>query len=481
VFYIPALGLHAGLEPSAIFAFNGIVVAGFVLLAGWLTMYRRFRLPVALVMLVFLWLLIVVPMGSGNGFRDVSWAMYYNRHCWAALAVMMLFYVRPESLKPHDKWLDSFVLASLAIFLIYTKITFALVGVAFIVANMFTQRYNRIVSVISFPIIALVMGSIEIIHGYHTAYFNDIFATATGNPIFRDGKWGFLEIFIEHAWIFIACAAALFATLLAGRRCWLDWAFVFSLVSVSVVLLATTGGMGKGMPTLIAIFVCCGELARRAENQRESKVVSSDWRIHAGSLACMLLVMMFVIEPLGNRVVAWHDHYAKTTRGILKPLPGLPAKLSGFLVKENASNHQDIYGHNEEGHSLLTRVRNISPTTLSPHEYLLTIVEGYELLRTTVSEDSSLFVFDNADPFSVALNMRPTENGYPLFWTYLYFSEENSPSGQEILYNVDFVMVPIVPHEIHTLRTMQKIYGDYLGQEYIELKRSPHWRLLALK
>ena len=88
VFYIPALGLWTGLEPSAIFAFNGVVVAAFVLLAGGLTMYRRFPLPATLTTLVFLWLLIVVPMPSGGDFHEITWGTFYNRHGWAAVAVM---------------------------------------------------------------------------------------------------------------------------------------------------------------------------------------------------------------------------------------------------------------------------------------------------------------------------------------------------------------------------------------------------------
>ena len=56
VSFFPALGLHAGLPPSAIFAFGSTLTAAVLLLAAWLTMFRRFSLPAAVVTLFFLWL-----------------------------------------------------------------------------------------------------------------------------------------------------------------------------------------------------------------------------------------------------------------------------------------------------------------------------------------------------------------------------------------------------------------------------------------
>jgi hypothetical protein len=479
VFYIPALGLQAGLQPSAVLAFNGVVIAGFLLVAGLLIMYRRIRLPLALMMLVFIWLLIVVPMGIGTGFRSISWGMYYNRHGWAALAAILLCYLSPEKPKPYDKWLDSVVLSSLTVFLIYTKITFALVGAAFIVANIVPNSYNRVVSLISIVVIALVMVFVEILFEFHTAYFNNIFATTESTSLFRGGFWGLLETFITHAWIFLACVGALFATWVAGRRSWLDCAFMLSVVAASVLIFETNGGKENGMPGLVIVFVCCGELARRAENSRKVNSKKNVWQNHTGSLACMFLTLMFISEPLSNRIIAWHDHYVKTTRGTLMPLPGLPPALSGFLVPEKTSDHQDIYGHNKKGHEQLSRVRHRYRAPLSPQEYLLTIIEGLDILRTTVSEDDTLFVLDNADPFSVALNLRPTKRGHPLLWATPSMTQENSLPGSEMFFDVDFVMVPAVPYNTVTFEVMEGIYGDYLGREFVELKRSPHWSLLT--
>ena len=443
-------------------------------------MYRRFQLPVTLIALVFLWLLIVVPIGSGQSFNDISWGTFYNRHGWAAFAVMMLFYVEPEDQKRYDRWLDSCILASLAVFLLYTKITFGLIGVWFIFANMVISRYNRFISYISIIIIIGAIAFTEVVFEFNGEYFDNIFLVAASNSILRGGYWGLLQTLIAHAWVFGACAGAILATVVAGSRSFLDWAYVLGGFAASIVLLETSG-TGKGLPALIAVFVCCGELARRAEIGREPSGAYSGWRNHAGSLACLFLLLVFISEPVSNRIIAWHDHYTKTTRGTLEPLPGLPPALSGFLVRVEPWNLHDTLAHDESAHSFLARARHISANTLSPYEYLLTIIEGVELLRTTELRDRTLFVLDNADPFTVALNMKPTENGYPLFWPNTLLTRKSHPQGQEMFSGVDYVMAPILPHDPATVEIMTDIYGDYLDREFVELRRSPHWRLLARK
>jgi hypothetical protein len=420
-------------------------------------------------------------MPSGKNFQDITWGTYYNLHGWAALTVVLLFYIEPENQKRYDKWLDSIILASLTLFLLYSKITFGLVSVAFIIANMVPSSYSRIVSSISLIIVIMAIALTEFLFGFNGEYLANIFVTGERSPLLQYGFWGLLHTsIIAHMWVYVACAGAILATLVVGRRSWLDWAYVLGAIATSIVLLETTGGTHKGLPALIAVFVCCGELARRAEIGSKNSSTHNGWRNHVGSLACLYLVVMFISEPVSNRIIAWHDHYIKTTRDIIKPLPGLPPALSGFLVRVEPWGRHETLGQSEDAHNFLTRSRRFSGNTLTPYEYLLTIIEGVELLRTIELRDRALFVLDNADPFTVALNMKPTENGYPLLYANS-LTRENHPEGQKIFYKVDFVMVPVLPHQTKTFDIMTGLYGDYLDREFIELRRSLHWRLLARK
>lgn len=478
VYYLPALGLHAGVEPGAIFAFNGVLVAAFLLLMAWLTMYRRFSLLVTVTTFIFLSLLIVVPMANGGRFSQISWGMFYNRHGWAALAIVLFHYVEPRKIQAHDKWIDAIVLSALVVFQLYNKITFGLVSAVFLLANLITSKYNRDVSVICIVVIIAIVTSVEIIFGFNVAYAQDIFYALEVGSVSRGGLRGIVNTIIHHAGILTACVGALLAVLAAGRRYVLDWLYVLCCIIASIMLLDQSGDRW-GLQALIAVFVCCGELARRAEIDRESGGTGGRWPHHTGSLVCMFLALMFISKPVSARVAAWYSHYNAATR--IKPLPGLPPALSGFIVPtKRRPTLQDIAG-DDDALDLLAQFRLDTIDTLSPRQYFLTIVEGVELLRTTTYRDRTVFVFDVTDPFTFALNMRPTENGYPMLWAGTTLSRDIHPPAESIFSDVDYVMVPRLPYHQGQLDVMLDIYGDYLKSNYMELKRSPHWGLWGRK
>lgn len=297
------------------------------------------------------------------------------------------------------------------------------------------------------------------------------------NPGLRSGVWRLLLILLGHIVIFWACGWALMAALAVSRKKLLDGLFVLCCVVASLLLLDKNGGTMIGLPALIAVFVCCGEIARRGEAELVVNVQSPGWRNHPGSLRCLVLAVLFVTQPVVFRTIAWHEHYTQTTNGTLKPLPGLPKAFSGFLVPVDIL--QDNLGHDEIAHKKLAQIRK--ENELSAHEYMLTIVEGFKLLETVAYKNKTLFVLDNADPFSIALDLKPTEKGFPILWAENIISKKSHPPGEEMFFGVDYVMIPIVPYNPVTERIMTYFYGDYLNKNFVKITHSPHWRLLGRK
>ena len=70
---IPGVGLNLGLSAGAIFGFNATVVGGLLLMTAVISLPRRLPLLAASLVFVFVWLLIVVPMGETQHFTAVSW------------------------------------------------------------------------------------------------------------------------------------------------------------------------------------------------------------------------------------------------------------------------------------------------------------------------------------------------------------------------------------------------------------------------
>jgi hypothetical protein len=125
-----------------VLGFGHFVVAVPLLIMAALVSYRRFPILHSVILVLFLFLLIVVPMRLGGSFHELTYGIYYTRHGWAALTIALLFYLDPRTLRRSDLFLDSIVLSLLLLYLFYTKITFAAVALAFVAVNSITSKYR---------------------------------------------------------------------------------------------------------------------------------------------------------------------------------------------------------------------------------------------------------------------------------------------------------------------------------------------------
>ena len=86
--------------------------------------------------------MVAVPVRPGGAYTDLTWGIFYTRHGWAGLAVVLLYYLEPRRIGRYDLWIDAAVLASLLLFLFYLKITFGAVALGFLAANAVTSGYK---------------------------------------------------------------------------------------------------------------------------------------------------------------------------------------------------------------------------------------------------------------------------------------------------------------------------------------------------
>lgn len=470
-FYLPSFGLGAGLNPGVIFALGGVMVLFLVLLPGILMMYRRFPLITVLPVCILAWLLIVVPLGSGQTSSNLSWGMFYNRQGWAALIFILLFYVEPREIRPRDKWIDGSILALLVLFEIYTKITFGVVSLTFLFANMFISRFNRTVSVIAVVIVLLVALIIELATDLHQGYFESIQNIIDQRSVYRGGLYQTISSVMRHADILAAALVALVFAMFSGRRAPLDWLFLFGCCAASIVLLNQNGGR-NGLPALISVFACMAELARRAalwQPTGANHSAAKDINRQHGAVAILALMLIFITQPVGYRLIAWQSHYHKSTS--LPAISGAPERLSSFLVAAGdgpeLAGYLEAPGFTEES---LGEMRLALSDLLSTGEYLTSIGDGIELLESQDYEGETIFVLDMSNPFTFALGGTPRKGGYPFFWV-------GTPEAGRVFENVALVMEPRVPYQYQRYHDLKKAYGTYLQTNYVRVARSKYWHL----
>ena len=86
IYYPAALGFYLDFNAGAVLGFGHFVTAVPLLIMAVLVSYRRFPILHSVILVLFLFLLIVVPMRLGGGLSELTYGIYYTRHGWAALA-----------------------------------------------------------------------------------------------------------------------------------------------------------------------------------------------------------------------------------------------------------------------------------------------------------------------------------------------------------------------------------------------------------
>jgi hypothetical protein len=482
-YYPAALGFHLGFAPGAVLAFGQFVVSAFLLLAAALAAARRLSLPPAVFMLMFIALLVLVPHRPGGAPGDLSFAIFYTRLGWAALAIALLFYLEPRRPGPRDLVLDSAILTSLLLYLFYLKITFGALAIAFVIANGVTSRYKRRLALTSVGAFVAIFITIQIFTPYNSAYFDDIFGVAEKTPAMRHSSAEYARLVLDHSWIFVLCLTALATAWMAGRRNIFDLAFAAGAIVGCVAVLEYSGGIEREMPPLVVVLLVLGELARR---DGAFAAGGSLRRGGVASLAVFGMALAVAAPPMLNATAALYLYSSKLARA----QAAAEDNLAGIYVPpppdRPASESHESMAHDEASHDRFAQARP-SALQLQSWEYLPLILEGIELLESVPHDNHAVVTFEQTNPFGFALGMRPTRYGYPLnFVSSRVIERSRQPAArndrldpERFFSDADYVMVPEVPFKRIQLEGMLEIHGAYLEKHFYELKRSPHWRLYA--
>lgn len=478
VYFPAALGFHLGLNTSAVLSFGQLVVAAILLPLAAITGYRRFSLLPAMVLILYLFLLIVPPTRMGGTFDNHTFGTYYNKHCYAALVIVLLHYVEPRNKRRMDTYLDAAALALLTLFLVYSKVSFAAGAVGFVIANAMTSKSKLKTMSAAIMVFMVAIGSVGVLTQYNSAYLADITSMAQATGGLSSAIRGWTGTLYAHVWAVLAAFLALIVLVLSGRSSLFDFAFVMGSILVSCILRDLTGGGLIGLPLLAAVLLSCSELARRAEAKSTVDSGRVGWPRHAGSLAVLGLLLLFVSEPIAANSLGLLSHYRAIRRPAAAAIPG----LAGYAFPpETAAGDGHLHnqlGHDDQAHELLADLRQ---GDLRAGDYWRLIVEGCQLLERVPLKDRSVINFEQTNPFSALMRMKPTPYGFPLLWAGAGFNEKRHPEPAQFFSGADYVMVPVVPYDQNQLNQMLKIFGPYLEENYEVLQTSPHWALWELK
>ncbi len=434
VYYLPALGQWlTGSLGSAIPVGVAVLLAALAPVTAHV-LGTRLRPALAIPFGIFVLLVMAVPMNLGESIGSLSFAMYYNRIGWAALALLLVMYAPPVRPGRAQVWLDALSAGSLAALMLYTKVTYGVVALAFL-AFMVTDRAQRRWALGGLALVLLTGVLVELVWRSTLAHVSDLLLTSrvSGARGLVDWVLGFLRHLADYVLFGIVAALTLWL-----RRSWRDLVFFGFCGGVGLLIMAQNS-QPWGILTLHAGAAAGAELLMRA-----FALHRQTWSLARGAPA---LVLALVLPTAVHCLLALLLH-ARLAFG----RAGAPFGLPGYAGVHLA----ELWSPGDRAFSTA---------------YLASVRDGATLLEG-LPQARRVSVLDFANPYSAGLGLVPARGDNAWLHWGRNVDEEHHLSGEQLLGGVEFLMEP--KWGINNI-PLHNLYGDYIRAAFEPIRESEFW------
>jgi hypothetical protein len=439
VYYIPAAGLqlsgHLGAAmPLGIALFMvGVAPAMAHVLAS------RLRPAIALPFAAFLLLILAVPMNLGEGVTALTFGMFYNRLGWAVLATLLVMVLPPHKGGPRQFWLDPFCAALLAAAMLYLKVSFGVVGLAFLALLLATSE--RAWAALALAVTAAAALVVEMVWRSSAAHIADIILAGEVSGGVR-GLEELVNAFLRHL------ADYVLFTLVAGLALWRtrslrDFAF-YAFCAGAGLLLIVQNSQPWGIISLHAGAVVAAERLMRSESSCPPRLRS------ALAVAAPLLVIALLLPTIVHCALALGLHAALATAraGQSFGLPGFDRIALPLLW---SPEHRDF-----------------------TMRYLASIEDGGRALGRLSPPPDHVLVLDFANPFSAGLGLTPPRGDSSWLHWGRNVNETHFIAPDRLFRDVRIVMEPKWGINVDPLR---QLYGSHVAAHFDLVGETPYWKI----
>jgi hypothetical protein len=436
VFYIPAIGYWlSGSFGAAMPLGMAVLVVAFVpAMIHVATSRLRPMLSVALA--GFLILILAAPINLGSPIGLLSFAMFYNRIGWVAIGLLLVMYLAPTARTRRGDLLDCASASFLLLIQIYTKVTYGLVGVGFLVF-MLLDRNQRRWAAMALAATAIACLLIEAVWRGSLNHLADLAAAArvSGERDLSSLVRNLLNNLADVTVFTLAVGVSLKRT-----RSLRDLMF-YSFCLAAGLLILNQNAHGWGIITLYAGVAVAVERVLRFE----TTCTESPYPSLATGLS--LLFLFFLAPPIVHHAGALglHTVYALADAG--KPL-GLP---------------------------LFADVRNVDPPGGQPdfmQRYIDSIESGGVLLKNLPTAPERVLVLDFVNPFSAGLGLKPPRGDSSWLHWDRNVSEASHLPPEALFADVALVMMPKGGINGPPLK---QLYGPYIIGKFELLQETSAW------
>lgn len=400
---------------------------------------------------LFLLAILAVPINLGEGVTALSFAKFYNRIGWAALGVLLVMYLQPTQLGRRRIILDAICAAALTLLMLYTKLSYGVVSVAFLLLIL-TDRQQRRWAVMALIATLLSTLLIELVWQSTLTYLADLRMAFAVNGGLR-GTWGQI---MDH--VLVNLTDYVILGLIAGialhrTRSIRDLLF-YGFCAVAGFLIINQNFQAWGIIMLHGAVAVAAETILRTEDNRASAADHGSWSTAAGAkLLFLAAVLPTIIHCLA--ALSLHTGAAVIRAGNAIPLPNL-----GQIRVANLWTWND--------YDAATAYQGI-------------LQDGFEALLRLDPRSGGIFVLDKGNAFSMVLNIPPARGDTPwLQWDRTLGSVNHVPA-EALLADVQIVMEPKPSGTQEAakgpLPQLQAAYGAYIAAHFDMAAQTQHWKL----
>jgi hypothetical protein len=433
----------------------GYLSACFGLLMGvwaYLLLYRRAPVALAVGAAGLLALLSVAPVSLGFSFAQSSQAMFYNRFCFAALALVIL---ECFPLWGRHSLAGAISTGVICAFFLFMKGSYFMVAVVLAATSLVWDpafSFRRIPVMLAGFLAAALPFALYLRFRFDLFFADLAMAGAARSAYLRSNTMR--ELFTQDVWqllVMLGVAVAL-GHHSRFRGTWRQWRYTVlaAVLYCSGVLLMSTNAQPGRLPLnelwALVAAVALFEIATRDSDRVTIATVGFL------SLAVVLPNLTIDIGALANGMRLKYAHNAKYAYNI--PIGG----LAPWVMLDDYHGVEEIFD---------------TGAAIAPY-----VQDGVDLLRQNMRAGDRILTFDCYNPFPFLLGVAPPKGGMAAAVYPTVFNEEHHPPAGFFFRDTDVVMYPkqaAVKNEISS--GLERIYGADLVRQFTVVAESSLWKL----
>jgi hypothetical protein len=444
VYYIPVLGYWlSGTFGGAMPVGMAILVVAMAPIAAH-ALGSRLRPMIGLPLAAFLLLVLAVPINIGESIGALSFGMFYNRIGWAALGILLVLHLHPLRPGRSGGVLDTLCATALILLMLYTKISYALVGLAFLVLLLLDSKQRRWAAA---ALVAVPLGAygVELAWGGTLGHVEDLrLASRVSGSLAQIND--LVAIVFRNLSDFVLYT--LIAVLVLWRTRSIRHLLYFGFCAGSGWALISQNFQQTGVVTLGVGAAVAAEMLARSHAAQPTPRSSVTTGAHLLLLAMLLPMTLHNAAALGL-----HSTLATVRHGDPVPLE----RFEGVRLAR-------LWFDGPYPYPMFVR-------------YMASLRDGAAALGSVDGGAERVVVLDFVNPFTAGLGLKPPQGDSTWHHWGRTINEESFLPAEELFRDVRLVMEPKWAVEESTATGMRQIYADHLSDRYEVAVETADWRI----